>query len=198
MAKLPVQEAAELLGVRPVQVWRRIRAGELRAEQDPASGVWLVEVEPDELHSGPGRSEEQDSIEAVAGLATELEREVLILREELRAYERQAEQLASLRAVHQRTLGHLRDGSAAPASANDPSPETTQEPETEADSPSAEPGDLSRMIRPRSSTRATAAMAAACCDTGATAAPRWGARRPPKQACGRATASLKKSTPESS
>jgi hypothetical protein len=39
VAKLPVQEAAELLGVRPVQVWRRIRAGELRAEQDPASGV---------------------------------------------------------------------------------------------------------------------------------------------------------------
>jgi hypothetical protein len=153
VAKLPVQEAAELLGVRPVHVWRRIRAGELLAEQDPASGVWLVEVEPDELHSGPGRSEEQDSIEAVAGLATELEREVLILREELRAYERQAEQLVSLRAVHQRTLGHVRDGSAAPASANDPSPETTQEPETEADSPSAEPGDLSRMIRPRSSTR---------------------------------------------
>jgi hypothetical protein len=83
VAKLPVHEAASLLGVRPVQVWRRIRAGDLRADADPVSGVWLVEIEPDEVRAGPRQDEQQVSIEAGAGLAIELEHEVSILREEL-------------------------------------------------------------------------------------------------------------------
>ena len=146
MPSLPISEAAQLLGVRPASIWRRIRAGELplHRETGPDGERWIVEINDDDI-AAAARGPDPLNANELRQLVGDLQAEVALLAEELDAYRHEATDLAAERtSVHEgmaRTLSHLRDltgqqREAAPSSAPPPSAPTVETPQAVATPPS--------------------------------------------------------------
>jgi len=122
---LPIDAAAKLLGVPSTTLWRRIRGGDLIAQQDADSGEWLVDVSLHEIRlAAESESEPEPTLGELTQLVDTIQRHSDLLHGELQAYEREAQGLRQLRDALRASLASLlgtpASGSAEPASAPPP------------------------------------------------------------------------------
>jgi excisionase family DNA binding protein len=76
--QVPLNDAAQLLGVSTKTVWRKIKKGELPAQK--VNGQWLIEVELPSGQSGQGFSQEHDTASGQYRQTFEISTEIQVLK----------------------------------------------------------------------------------------------------------------------
>jgi hypothetical protein len=97
MARLPIKEAAERLGISEVTVRRRLRTGQLKGYQEsPPTGKWFIEISDDVEQGEVNADEDDDSLELVGALRDTIKRQdevIALLTHQLEVREREVQEL---------------------------------------------------------------------------------------------------------